>query len=152
MEDFAVTCQLVPGVPHLISGSCSSPRIFGLDFLQTPPRGDALVLLLTFGPAYTWYRDFHPTGSVPCPAHTDAFRRAVKRRLERFVGPASSGCCVLIFGQVEQLTKAHVTEIGHRREPSRQFSLVSLPCSLNACLQSGEGLRHWDALNCGISC
>ena len=57
MEDFVVTCQLVPSVPHLISGSCSSPRMFRLDFLQTPPRGDALVLLLTFGSAYTWYRD-----------------------------------------------------------------------------------------------
>ncbi len=34
MEDFVVTCQLVPGVPHLISGFCSSPRIFGLGFLQ----------------------------------------------------------------------------------------------------------------------
>jgi hypothetical protein len=30
MEDFVVACQLVPGVPHLLSGSCSSPRIFGL--------------------------------------------------------------------------------------------------------------------------
>ena len=49
MEDFVVTCQLVPGVPHLISDSCSSPRTFGLAFLQTPPRDDALGLLLTFG-------------------------------------------------------------------------------------------------------
>jgi hypothetical protein len=39
MEDFTVTCPLVPGVPHLISGSCSSPRAFGLGFLQTPPHG-----------------------------------------------------------------------------------------------------------------
>ena len=44
MEDFAVTCPLVPGVPHLVSGSCASPRAFGLGFLQTPPRGDALAL------------------------------------------------------------------------------------------------------------
>jgi hypothetical protein len=51
MEDFAVTCQLVPSVPHLISGSCSSPRAFGLDFLQTPPHDDALALLLAFGSA-----------------------------------------------------------------------------------------------------
>jgi hypothetical protein len=35
MEDFAVTCPLVPGVPHLRSGSCSSPRALGLGFLQT---------------------------------------------------------------------------------------------------------------------
>jgi hypothetical protein len=26
-------------VPHLVSGSCSSPRTCGLGFLQTPPRG-----------------------------------------------------------------------------------------------------------------
>ena len=31
---------------------------------------DALALLLTFGAANTWYGDFHPTSSVPCPAHT----------------------------------------------------------------------------------
>jgi hypothetical protein len=70
MEDFAVTCPLVPDVPHLISGSCSSPRSFGLGFLRTPPRGDALALLLAFGSAKTWHGDFHPVSSVPCPAHT----------------------------------------------------------------------------------
>ena len=32
MEDFTVTCPLVLSVPHLISGSCSSPRAFGLGF------------------------------------------------------------------------------------------------------------------------
>lgn len=31
-----------PSVPHLVSGSCSSPRAFGLDFLRTPSRDDAL--------------------------------------------------------------------------------------------------------------
>ncbi len=41
MEDFAVTCQLVPGVPHLRFGSCTSPRAFGSGFLQTPPHGDS---------------------------------------------------------------------------------------------------------------
>jgi hypothetical protein len=70
MEDFAVTCPLVPGVPHLVSGSCSSPRAFGLGFLQTPPRGDALALLLAFGSAITWREDFHLARSVPCLAHT----------------------------------------------------------------------------------
>jgi len=65
-----VTCPLAPPASHLISSSCSSPRRFGLDFLQTPPRDDALALLLTFGSAYTWYRDLHPTRFVPCPAHT----------------------------------------------------------------------------------
>ena len=70
MEDFTVTCPLVPGVPHLVSGACSSPRIFGLGFLQTPPRGDALALLLAFGCANTWHGDLHPVSSVPCPAHT----------------------------------------------------------------------------------
>ena len=60
MEDFAVTCQLVPGVPHLVSGSYSSPRAFGLGFLQTPRHDDALALLLTFGSAKTWFEDLTP--------------------------------------------------------------------------------------------
>src|SRR5512147_2451874 len=38
MEDFTVTCPLVLSAPHLISGSCSSPRAFGLGFLQTLPH------------------------------------------------------------------------------------------------------------------
>ena len=38
MEDFTVTCQLAPDVPHLQSGSCSSPRGFELGFLQTSRR------------------------------------------------------------------------------------------------------------------
>jgi hypothetical protein len=70
MEDFAVTCQLVPDVPHLVSGFFTSPRAFGLGFLQTPPHDDALALLLAFGSAITWREDFHLTSSVPCPAHT----------------------------------------------------------------------------------
>ena len=65
-----VTCPLVPSVPHLISGSCSSPRAFGLDFLQTQPHGYALVLFLAFGSTNTWRGDLHPTSSVPCLAHT----------------------------------------------------------------------------------
>ena len=72
MEGFAVTCPLTPDVPHLISGSCSSPRAFGLGFLQTPTHDDALALLLTFGSAITWQEDFHLYSSVPCPAHTPA--------------------------------------------------------------------------------
>ena len=54
MEDFAVTCPLVPDASRLISDSCSSSRSFGLGFLQTPPRDDALALLLAFGSANTW--------------------------------------------------------------------------------------------------
>ncbi len=70
MEDFAVTCPLVPDVPHLRSGSCTSPRAFGLGFLQTSPRDDALALLLAFGSPYTWHGDFHPVSRRSCPAHT----------------------------------------------------------------------------------
>jgi hypothetical protein len=86
MEDFAVTCPLVPGVPPLVSGSCASPRTFGLGFLQTAPRDGALALLLAFGSAYTWHGDFHPVSSVPCLAHTLRLSRAAEpRRLEAFV-------------------------------------------------------------------
>ena len=57
---------------------CATPQIrflyvaraFGLGFLQTPPRDDALALLLTLGSANTWCEDLHLASSVPCPAHT----------------------------------------------------------------------------------
>ena len=87
-----VTCPLTPYTSHLIY--CLSPRSFGLDFLQTPPRDDALALLLTFGSANTWYRDLHPTRFVPCPPHTPAIRRArFARRLDGIVGRWSSKTC-----------------------------------------------------------
>lgn len=70
MEDFAVTCPLVPDAPRLISGFCSSPRSFGFSFLQTLPRDNALAVLLAFGSAKTWLPDFHRHSYVPCPAHT----------------------------------------------------------------------------------
>jgi len=55
-----VACPLVPDVPHLRAGSCSSPRTFAPRFLQTPPHGDALALRLSFGSTSTWTGDFHP--------------------------------------------------------------------------------------------
>ncbi len=58
MEDFAVTCPLVPSASRLLSGFCSSSRSFGLGFLQTPPRGDAHTLLLAFGSAIPGHRTF----------------------------------------------------------------------------------------------
>jgi hypothetical protein len=90
MEGFAVTCPLAPSVPHLVSGSCSSPRAFALELplrcapllqascsplpcglpLPTPPHGDAVALSLPFGFSFTWRGDLHPTRYVPCPAHT----------------------------------------------------------------------------------
>lgn len=85
MEDFAVTCPLVPDVPHLVSGSCSSPRIFGLGFLQTQPRACALALLLTLGSANSWCGDFHPTNYGPCPAHTPKLTGAVRHPVQRLV-------------------------------------------------------------------
>ena len=60
MEGFAVACQFAPTVPHLISGSCPSPRTFVPRFLQTPPHGDALALPLSFGSTYTWTGTFTP--------------------------------------------------------------------------------------------
>ena len=104
-EDFAGTCPLVPGVPHLVSGSCASPRTFGLDFLQTSPRGDALVLFLAFGSANTWHGDLHPVSSVPCPAHTPGLSRAGHRVGSRpWFGNISSGTRFAVCLQyVEQL-------------------------------------------------
>src|SRR5512138_1812155 len=79
MESFAVTCPLAPDAPHLRSGSCTSPRAFGLSFLQTSPHDDALALLLAFGSAITWQEDLHLSSSVPCPAHTLAITRVRPR-------------------------------------------------------------------------
>ena len=75
MESFAVTCPLAPDTSHLRSGSCTSPRAFGLSFLQTSPHDDALALLLAFGSAITWQEDLHLLSSVPCPAHTLVLKR-----------------------------------------------------------------------------
>jgi len=61
MEGLIATCPLAPNTSHLRLGSCTPPRNFTLDFLQTPPRDDAIALSLTFGSANTWYRDLHPT-------------------------------------------------------------------------------------------
>ena len=69
MEDFAVTCPLVPSMSHLVSGFCSSPRDFELGFLQTTPHDVALALLLTFGSADTWWEDLHLPSFMPCSAH-----------------------------------------------------------------------------------
>src|SRR6266545_6983172 len=64
-----VACPLVPEPSRLISGSCSSPRAFVSRFLQTPPRGDALALPLSF--ASTWLdRGLSPPSVETCPAHT----------------------------------------------------------------------------------
>jgi len=60
MEDCAVACPRVPTVPHLLSGACPSPRTFVPRVLQTPPREDALALLLSFGSTSTWTGDLHP--------------------------------------------------------------------------------------------
>jgi hypothetical protein len=60
MEDFVVACPLVPSVPHLLSGSCPSPRTFVPRGLQTPPHGDALALPWSFGSTHTWTGDLHP--------------------------------------------------------------------------------------------
>ena len=60
MEGFAIACQLAPSVPHLVSGSCPSPRTFVPRCLQTPPHGDVLALPLSFGSTNTWTGDFHP--------------------------------------------------------------------------------------------
>jgi hypothetical protein len=46
-----------------------------LDFLPTPPHGDAVALSLPFGFSFTWRGDSHPTSYVPCPAHTLRIRR-----------------------------------------------------------------------------
>src|SRR3990172_1844623 len=75
MEDFVVTCPLVPDVPHLISGSCSPDQVRGrlcpalLGWTSSRPHLTMTPLpfflrlgsgqALTFGSDNTWYEDFH---------------------------------------------------------------------------------------------
>src|SRR5215510_3063262 len=69
MEDFVVACPLVLGLSRLVSGSYSSPRAFVPRFLQTPPRGDALALRLSFA-STSLDRGLSPPSIETCPAHT----------------------------------------------------------------------------------
>ena len=100
MEGFAVTCPLAPDVPRLISGFCSSPRSFGLGFLQTPPHDDALALLLAFGSASlavglspTKQRAMpgaHVVGDRRCAASSRSVRRAKRTGSTAGLGGAAS--------------------------------------------------------------
>src|SRR5258707_9266757 len=129
MEDFAVTCPLVPGVPHLRSGSCTSPRAFGLGFLQTPSHDDALALLLAFGSSYTWLEDFHPDSSVPCPAHTCQVTGA----------PPDGGASGLTV-ELERLT---TTDFAMKSCKARRLLLVSIVRS-SAAIQKKASDRRGD--------
>ena len=102
MEDFAITCPLVPDAPRLISGFCSSPRSFGFGFLQTLSRDNALAVLLAFGSAKTWPQDLHLSSYVPCTTHTFEFTglRGFSRRSGGMMGSASKDRC-LLFVQLE---------------------------------------------------
>jgi len=68
--------------------SCSSPCIFGLGFLQTPPHDDDLALLLTFGSAKTWCGDLHLASYVPCLAQTYLLAAREPSPLDKYVSPS----------------------------------------------------------------
>ena len=112
MEDFVVTCQLVPGVPHLISDSCTSSRTFGLAYLCTPPRDDALGLLLTFGSTNKYLvRGLAPRKSHAMPGTHAADHERPLGRLDE------SACCVYsliiafgFHGQLVILIKANAVK------------------------------------------
>src|ERR1017187_5396782 len=57
--DFAVRCPLVRHW-RLLSGFCSSTRMFALRFFQTPPHGDSPCVLTSPSPPSGWAGDFHP--------------------------------------------------------------------------------------------
>jgi hypothetical protein len=95
MEDFVVACPLVPNVPHLLSGSCPSPRTFVPRGRQTPPRGDALALPWSFGSTHTWTEDLPPSLTA-CTAHTLGFsRRWMRAAARRCWAACIRGACTL---------------------------------------------------------
>jgi hypothetical protein len=78
VKDFVVAGPLVPGVSRLLSGSCSSPRVFVPRVLQPSPRDDALALPFSFGlPCLE--RGLAPPRTKTCPAHTPGMSRALRR-------------------------------------------------------------------------
>ena len=72
-------CPLVPTVPHLLSGSCSSPHTFVPRGLQTPPHGGALALPWSFGSPHPWTGDSHPQAL----RHAGDTRPGMSRALRR---------------------------------------------------------------------
>src|SRR5262245_20426658 len=102
MEDLVVACPLVPGLSRLVSGSYSSPRAFVPRFLQTPPRGDALALPLSF--ASTWLdRGLSPPSIETCPAHTPPITcRRPTGTVRGYSDPQAGG------GQVERKVRRHL--------------------------------------------
>ena len=108
------------------AGADRSPRTFGLGFLQTPPRGDALALLLPsclraarkqVGSTYTWSGDFHPGSRAPCPAHTTRISCGAERRQLHAVVRRLTRCRLHRYGCVPRFAAS----IGYRRPDSRKL-------------------------------
>jgi hypothetical protein len=122
MEDFAVTCPLVPGVPHLISGSCSSPRACGLGFLQTPPRGGCPCPSPSLRLRDHLARGLSPRSFCAMPGtHGWRISRAqlVARRLHALVRPGRSGA-----GAFSSLTLSEADMNGQRSDRTPRAALT----------------------------
>ena len=74
-----VACPLVPTYHTFIRFVSLAPT-FAPRFLQTPPRGDALALPLSFGSTHTWTGDFHPEHDRMHGAHADGQRPKCEQR------------------------------------------------------------------------
>src|SRR5271166_4538125 len=75
-----------PTLTASISGCCSSGRDFAPHFLQTVPRGSALVLHSCFT-SIRLHRGLSPPGCWTCPAHSPAMRARCAR-----IRRTASGC------------------------------------------------------------
>src|SRR5712692_8494536 len=78
--DFAVSCPLVRRW-RLLSGFCSSTRMFALRFFQTPPRGDSPCVLTSPSPPSGWAGDLHPQAAEHAQ-HTTKPLRGICLRFE----------------------------------------------------------------------
>src|SRR5260370_14316844 len=83
--DFAVSCPLVRHW-RLISGFCSSTRMFALRFFQTQPRGDSLCVFTSPSPPSGWAGDLHPQAAE----HAQHTTKPLARRTLRVGGIESS--------------------------------------------------------------
>jgi hypothetical protein len=93
MEDFAVTCPLVPSAPHLISGFCSSPK--GTSFGRRPAVSD--------------WASFRPRlATTPLPFSLPS---ALRRGVRRTAGAAKPGQRTYT-DEVTRHAPAHVQVLG----------------------------------------
>ena len=107
-----------PATPASLSGCCSSGREFAPHFLQTVPRGSALVLHSCFT-SIRLHRGLSPPSCWACPAHSPPGGRKMRPSL---TAAARDGRTIVRAGTEEWLRRGPNQRMArHRRATCRQI-------------------------------